>query len=397
MSLILTVIVSIGIVLLLGIRSIFWIRSSASKNSATDKRWWTFVPANAGALVVGKQNENERDEATGTVVTSGGGVLDFIHSIPGMRADKKNIDPGKWKMVRGEEDYGFIHWITGGAFFLGPFKELRNCTIHEFRISKVEAEDESGITSKKYEISSKDYETLFPYYSGAIAIAVREAEVKGNFRVNLDINILYERKFFVRSVLRVADANAILTLMVESEVIGIIGPMEPEAVLSGDKTVKLEIAEAVNGINRDTEKQIGLSVFSARVFDLSVNKKDQELFELEERTKRQLAVETQKAETEREIASIKATGVAKAIIIKATADREAGILVNDVPADFAARVTLKIAENPLAVTVRGHEAYENNETVVVFGGGGPISQMLPAELIQPKKVQAVETETVVSV
>ncbi len=359
--------------------AIFWIRHSAEKYSITDKRWWVFVPANTGALVVGKQNTNVRDNATGTVVRSGGPVFNLIHGIPGKKRKKISPDPMAWQMIEGEEDWGFWHWITGGAFFLGPWREIRVCTINELRYTKTTRKNERGEDEDVYGVESRTYDTLFPFFSGALAVDIKGAEAKGTFTVDIGLNFLWERTYFVRSVLRVADANAIITIMANARVVAITGTMKPEEILAGKQEVKEKIAKAVDSIIAEAEEQIGLSIFDTEVYHLDVNAKERALFELAERTKREQKARVQVAQAERRMVIIAKRGETAAQLLQAEMDkktkviegeaaRAVGLLANDVSADYVKRAILPVAKAPGGPAIRMAEAIEKTNIQVLTLG-----------------------------
>jgi hypothetical protein len=374
-----TILIAFLAVVGLFVWAIFRIRRSAASYSPTHKTWWVFVPANTGAIVVGKQNENTSGDGTGTVVTSGGPVLNLIHSIPGMKRKKVGPDPMAWPLESGEEDFGLIHWITGGAFFLGPWREIRICSISEYRFTKPTKPGENE--EESYRIESRDYKTLFPYYSGALAVKVRGAEAKGTFTIDLDMNVLWERKYFIRSVLKVADANSVLTIMAEGKVVGVTGPLKPEDILAGKETVKSDIAKAVNDINDTAEERIGLSIYGTEVYYLDVNAEERKLFELKERTEREQAARIQVAKAEKKIVIISEKGIAAAQIIKAKADKTTkvlegeadkavGMMVNDVAADNVERVVLPVAKSPGGPMIRIADAIKETKVTVLNLGTG---------------------------
>jgi regulator of protease activity HflC (stomatin/prohibitin superfamily) len=141
-------------------------------------------------------------------------------------------------------------------------------------------------------------------------------------------------------------------------------------LLGGNEANKKALADAIKGIGPDAEIQIGVGISAVNLFSIDVNEETRKLLELEETTRRQNEAAIAIAERDKKVAILLAEG-----------RKQSGILANDAAEDRIKRVILPIANTPGAITVRGLEAYENNDTVTVFApGASGASLMIPSPL-----------------
>jgi regulator of protease activity HflC (stomatin/prohibitin superfamily) len=312
--------------------------------------YWCFIPANTFAIVVSKGN-------TESDLNSGGGVVNVLHNIPGKVLNMGPDDPMEWVFETGTETRGLLFHLLG-VQRKGLFTSLRVNQIRDSRFARTEKDEQ-------YHIEPKNTKTKFVFYSGANTVSVTSAETIDALGINADFNILFERSNPIKSILMVADANAVLTLKIRERVISVTGKKKLEDILGGTGSAgaKDEIQIAAKSAVLETLTDIGITVKSVDLFDVSVDAETKTLIEL-------------KAKTERENA-------AKVSIAKAVADAQRH--ANDAEADRITRTILPIADNPGAVRIRLGEAYRDNKTVTTFAPGGSMAQIISGPNSDEKK------------
>lgn len=375
-----------------------------------DNSIFFFMPAGTHVFITTKKNVDT------DITRGGGGVVNIAHEVPGQKLLKKDHDIFNWNFVPGKEDRGLLHFLYG-VHLKRPFSHLRLNIDRSFRFGKKPIKEESdrkeGEEKKvegRYTIFSQDLPTRFIPFFSQQAVEVESAETDGSFRLNVKMDLMIERTYPLRALLRVADANAILSEKVEEAVIGLTGQHEPEYYLYGKGDAKNELTKAVvggtvriadkdiemKGINEDTLERLGITIKSATVFSVDPEEAQRELFELQEKTKRENAKRILDAENEKETRRIaaealvlQAEGEAKATVVRAEATKKAGMLGNDVLADVVTRVDLPMAESPGGPAIRTARAIENTRlSYLVIGQGAP-----PLGLIVDPTKKPAETAT----
>jgi len=315
---------------------------------------WGFFPANTFGIVTTKANKSTDPDAVS------GGVVDILHNIPGRYLDRSNRDKMEWEYKKEEEDRvesrGLLYHVIGVEYLGGvPFTRfLRTNKIHQIRPKKNEKDGDGT----DYVPKSVDFETKFVYFSGNQTVLVTGAETAAIFGLDLNFNLVYERIQPLKSVLRVADIYAVLTLMVREAVIRITSTRDPEEFTSGDdaKDLQKALVTAVESINGIAKEELGIQITKATLESISVDEKTKGILELKEKTKREN----------------------EALVLTAEAKAKAQIAKNEADAHRVREVILPQANTPGAAAIRLAEAYENNDTVTVFAPGGNLSQIIPS-------------------
>lgn len=306
---------------------------------------WGIIPAQTFALVVTWANKTT--EFTKGAV--GGTVENILHGIPGRKILRAE-DPMDWKVVKEEESRSLLFHLLG-VQWIGIFRALRLNKLQMIRYGKKEDE-------KEYHGFSEDSDSRFIFFSSSTLVNIKNAETAGVYALDWEFIIISERTFPIRSVLRVPDPYANLSVMARNAVIGVTSLHSPEDFLSGEKSdAKKDLAiAAIMGISKRAEEELGLTITEVTLNSVSPEERYRESLELG-------------AKVERENA---------AALAKQKNDTEIGILANSVEADQVERVVMRIAENPGAIRVRALEAYERNQTVKVYAPGSNLSQILPS-------------------
>lgn len=328
---------------------------------AKREKLWFFVPGNTYALLVRKGNE------TVDPTEGGGAIVGVAHDIPGHRqeipADGNLFEAG---FLLGEENRGLLHRLYG-VHWKGPFKALRLNKLRSFRYGRKDKEE-------TYHIFPEDQKTKYVFFSSNQAVKVDNAETQGAFGLDIIYNVNFERTLPVKAVVRVADANAVLSQKAEAKTIALTGSKPPEYYLYGPETQKEELSRAVIGIKDEALREIGITITDASLFRIDpdeAERKLRELLQLEEKTRLEQAAKIQVAEADKRV-----------LILTAEGRKEARILEVDAEEQHVTRVLKPTAETPGGPAVRFAEAYENNETLTTLAiGGDGISIIIP----QPQK------------
>ncbi|HEY4490041.1 MAG TPA: SPFH domain-containing protein [Candidatus Paceibacterota bacterium] len=329
---------------------------------------WFFTPGNTYALLVRKGNE------TTDLTEGGGGIVGIAHDIPGHRliipADNNLFNA---EFVEGEEDRGLLHRLYG-VHWKGPFKDLRRNALRSFRYGRKDKEE-------TYHVFPEDQKTKFVFFSSNQAVKVDNAETAGAFGLDIIYNIIFERKHPVKAIVRVADANAVLSQKAEARTIALTGSKPPDYYLYGDVKQKEELTDAIEGIAGDTLSQLGIFITDASLFSIDpdeAEKKLRELLQLAEKTRLEQAAKIQVAEADK-----------KVTILAGEAAKEVQMLANEADEDRVNRVILPVAREPGGPAVRFAEAYESNETVTTLSiGGKGMGIIIP----QPDKGKSAQPE-----
>lgn len=317
---------------------------------------WTFVPANTVGITIARGNAKLNKAGIG-----GSELVDIIHGVPGMKLDRSNSNPIEWTLKEGKEKHGLLYALIK-VHYIGPLNKVRENQIHEMRFGKMKEGD-----NDKFGVESKDYQTKFVFYSREQAVEVENADTKGAFELDIKDNLLYKTAQPAKAILNVANANAVLTLMVREAVNNVTGNHEAEYFIQGDgtkssKKTKKELTDAIMKIRGRALEVIGIDIYEVNLVSLDFDAKTRELMELKEKTERENAARLLVSENETKIAEEK---------------KKQKILDNDALADHVKRVIVPTGSAPGGAAVRFAEAYENNKTAttVVLGGNG-VSQLI---------------------
>lgn len=313
--------------------------------------WWVFVPTNTFALVTTEKNKD-------VDLTKGGGRLStVIHSIPGKKLNRTSADPMEWFFEDGEESHGLLNHLLG-VQWVGPFRYLQTNKIKSFRYTREDQQSELSV-------KPKESITEFIFYTSEQAVEVKSAETADIFEIKVVFNIILANMFPVRSTLKVADSNAVLSQLVEAETIKIGGAHDIKDFLSGTNTqggtntLKTDLTKAVKLTRLDAQGQVGVDILEVNLLGLDPTDKTRTILELESVTKLQNEAVIAQAEAEK-----------KRRIIVAEGRKQEVILANDAAEDELERIILRTANNPGAITVNGQNAYRDNKTVTTYAPGG---------------------------
>jgi len=330
--------------------------------------------ANMFALVTTFKN-------TDTKLTEGNGagtVVNVIHGIPGKRINKSNHDPMQWLFEDGVEKRGLLYSLFG-VVWIGPFRYLLKSKVRTFRLGR----EDKGT---EYLDSPKDITSEFLFYSGEQLVTILDAETAGSFDLDFRINTIWEAKYPVRVVLKVADSIAFLSSAVKDKVNLFTGTHQPEEFLgdrynengtstdskTNSEAVKNELIKRVTDTCEQTEKEVGLSITAARLVSIDPDQAQFKFFILQGTTRR---------ENDARLAIAENT-----LAIKRKQ--------NDGDADFIERVLKPQSELPNAVGLALADAYKKNQTVTVFAPGGGLLNVVGNESLgQKPKMQDTAVST----
>jgi len=330
--------------------------------------------ANMFALVTTFKN-------TDTKLTEGNGagtVVNVIHGIPGKRINKSNHDPMQWLFEDGVEKRGLLYSLFG-VVWIGPFRYLLKSKVRTFRLGR----EDKGT---EYLDSPKDITSEFLFYSGEQLVTILDAETAGSFDLDFRINTIWEAKYPVRVVLKVADSIAFLSSAVKDKVNLFTGTHQPEEFLgdrynengkstdskTNSEAVKNELIKRVTDTCEQTEKEVGLSITAARLVSIDPDQAQFKFFILQGTTRR---------ENDARLAIAENT-----LAIKRKQ--------NEGEADFIERVLKPQSELPNAVGLALADAYKKNQTVTVFAPGGGLLNVVGNESLgQKPKMQDTSVST----
>jgi hypothetical protein len=332
--------------------------------------YWLFVPANTVALIVSEDNE------TGEARDGGGSLIDALHDVPGKWLDKHHPDPMKWRvrdLNAGEvdPDHAGIIFSQLGVQKMGLFRTVRTNLDKRIRFSRERESDDS------LHNMAKDKLAKFVYYSGELTIHIEDSDTADGLGVILDFDIIFERIFPVRSVLRIADAPAFLTSNVEEIANAITAKYESRVYFQGHDVAarKKELADAVEKNRQllgETVHELGLLIKKVNLRSVGMKPEHRELLERKVQ-----------AETAAEAALITAKNDRDQMIARAEGESTAKKLNNEADADRVQRVIIPTAREPRAVALRFAEALENNEHLTSIAIGGDLSKIMPDNVIVP--------------
>jgi regulator of protease activity HflC (stomatin/prohibitin superfamily) len=317
---------------------------------------WTFNPANTFALVVTEEDES------GSGMKGGGNIVKILHAVPGHRLIDKDPNPMNHFLEKIEEGKdpshdNFLFQKLGVQDMGSVFFTLRTNMDKRARFTR-----ETDKPTEELHTVTKVNKTQHVFFTGEMTVTIKEADTADKIYLDFEIDFVFERKFPARSVLRVADAPALLTSFVEN-IVNNQTVSRPVADFYGGEDAKAnreELARLIDneGLKELVERELGLDITSVSIRSVEIDPAYRALF----------AKKTE-AEKNAEALSITVKNAAENTVTTAEADKQAKILRNDAEADHIARVTVPTASSELSVRVREAEAYENNNTVTTFAPG----------------------------
>ncbi len=354
----------IGAILLIATLLSFSLRAGVRALARIPFRW-TFNPANTFAIVVTEDNK----DSEGT--KGSGNIVDLLHAIPGRVLDRRSSNHMNWCLKKGiEPDHqNFLYRKLGVQDMGSVFYTLR--TNVDKRLRYARKEPKAGEHTEELHTVTKTSDTRHVFFTGEMTVKIIESDTKDRIGLDFEIDFIFERKFPVRSILRVADAPAFLTSLVENIVNNKTTTKPVTAYYGGKYTEKhrkelaLEIDEN-EALKKKVLDEIGLDITAVSIRNVTVDAKYKDL----------LAKKLQ-AEKDAEAETIKVDAAAKNKITTADAEMQAKMKINTADEDRVRRVIKPLAENDRTVAVRVAEAYEHNETVTTFAPGAGIMLPLP--------------------
>lgn len=328
-------------------------------------RFATIIPANNTALVTKKENTLSRDKngnVTG-VNNDGGSIVRVLHAVPGKRLNKKDHDAMNWRMEAGREWRG-LFFILIDIQFIWLFRYLRINEVRTFRWGRKSDEDE-------YHMMAKTSFTRYRHFSGQHDIEQKHVETREIIKFDMRFNLTVEETYPVRVSLRVADAYAQLTMIVNDHVIDFMGDVDPKQFIGAKgepvptekelvrkkENLKNDLVSSFGGILQTIEDETGITVRKIMLPD----------FDFDEATKKLLEAKT------------RAILESEAELIRAEKDKQIKIKVNEADAHRIANVIKPLAADDRLVKVAAIEAYRDNKTVTHLVLGQNAIPVLPLD------------------
>ena len=322
--------------------------------------YWTFNGANTFSIVV------TNDDESGDGMTGSGNIVNLLHAIPGKRIDRRSPDNMKWKFVDSNEedpDHGFLYRTLGVQSMGNIFYTTRvnlDRRVRYAREEKVNVKDAEIRTSTKEELHNvtKVNKSRSIFYTGELTVEIKEADTADKLGLNFEIDLIFARRFPIRSVLRLADSAAFLTSLVET-IVNNTTVAKPADEYIGGKDAQKNRRKLINDIEGDPDfrkkilDEIGLEITAVSLRDVSMLPDQRRLLQLK----------------------ISAEKAAEAKVIEEKGDRDAQLARNEGDADRVTRVIIPAAQDGYTVAVRGYEAYERNNVVTTYAPG--TEKMLP--------------------
>jgi hypothetical protein len=313
--------------------------------------YWIVAPANTFAVVVTDEKDAadaDPDEKNAEGIKKddigGGSVITVLHAIDGrviakkkQDSDEEDPDSMNWKFEEGEEQRDVLFELLG-IQRKGLYWKLRKNRIHRLRYKPNDSRDEKIVVK-------------FIHFTGDERIIVDGVETTGNLRLRFEFNFIYERRYPIRSVLRISDSYAYLTSMTQESVIRIAGTKKPEDYMGGENSAKAKeelVGFLLNELRKPVLDELGIYIHKIALHVVSADANTVKYLEMEEKARRE----------------------AKAAIIEAEGAKQVKMLSNEAEADYVERVIKEMANTPGADRIRAAIAYENNETVTTLNVGG---------------------------
>ena len=352
--------IAVAIVVLLYVALGLYLRYLANKRDAAgrpDPTIAAIIPGGMHAIVTRQRN------AVANTSFGGGSIVDLIHAVPGMKMNKRSHDARNWYYVPGREWRGLFYRIFD-VQIIGPLRYLRLTVVRTFRFSRKNGES-------KYEIQPKDEETRFIHFQGQLDMLFESVETKGIFRVNIPINLLYDKIYPVRVELTTADAFAELMLFAQRIVVAEAGGHQPEDLIQ-KKAVQDNFAKAImDGIKTHALQELGIGSRLVTFGGIDYDEESRKILEELPKAQRLGAAAVEKAKQEGEAAYQLAEGQKRAQLERNAADRDRVGIFTD------------LAKDPVAAHLfefdRGAQAYEKQTAVTVYAPGSNHLLPLPVE------------------
>ena len=309
----------------------------------------------------------------------GGDVTNVIHAVPGERLVKKGNSVMDWYFVKGRESRGILY-ILLGVHWIGFFGKLRVNKIRRFRYMKATGNEADRIGD--FIVKSDDLTTKYVPFSGEQAIPVREAESADIFALDFIFNIIEECTFPVRSILKVADANTVLSSMVKKYVNTVTGSKTPDFFMKPGEASTEMLETAAEKSEDEARDQIGKTICSVTLISTSMPATDLALYEGPTKAKKEGEKRIKEAETAAEEKRRDAEGDRDATVTRAEGVYQAAMKQNEADKDRLERVLKPMAENDRTVAVSFADAYRHNEKVTVFAPGA--NSFIPLPLSEKK-------------
>jgi len=316
---------------------------------------WLYVPFNMYAFITTMRNKSI------DLTLGGGGITNILHNVPGKRIDKSSTDHMKWEFCLGEEKRGLLYHLIG-VQWMGFYRSAMLVNVRTFRWGRKEDEGE-------YHMLTKDQKTSFVFFSGQHDIEIKDAETVGQFRLDFVFNLNYENTFPVKEQFKLADSNAVLSIMAEEKVIGITGTKEPEDFLGGSEENKRKLTESILGISERTLLELGKGLTEVNLASVEMDEKERVLFELKETKRREGEAALITAELAAKQTIETAKGTKAAAILVAEGAKQAKELTNLADEDYVTRVLKPMATDERAVAVFRAAAYRDNGHVTTYAPG----------------------------
>ncbi len=311
---------------------------------------WAFIAAGTFGLVV-TEDDGEEDGSSGA-----GNLVGILHAIPGKVLVKASHNIMDWELVDGPDpDHSNDQFKVWGVQDMGSiFYDLRTCVDKHLRF----AQDDG-----KLEAKPKKNKTKNVYFSGDMAVKIAEADTSDGYGFDLEMDLIFERTFPARSILRLADAPAFLSSLVESDVnqhtVG-----KPVTDFYSGKAATKNRARLANDIFRNPDfkegvrDQLGLTITKVSIRVVKVSDAVKKSL-----TAKEDAANTAKAEKEKvrqQAENTEKMGKAEA------AARKAGV---EVDAWQVQNVLLPLARDGNTVAVAMADALIKNKTITVWAPG----------------------------
>ncbi|KND48853.1 MAG: hypothetical protein AB200_00250 [Parcubacteria bacterium C7867-005] len=311
-------------------------------------RLWLITSANALALIVSDDKED------GKTTQGGGAIVDLRHAIPGKFIDKTDPDPMNWEVkdlpdgMEVDPRHDKLLYKLLGVEWISLFPSVRTNSDVHLRFSNKRDADGNRV------VENSDQLPKFIYYSGDLVANLEGLETKDQLKLGFRFNLIFERVFPIRSVLRVSNPLAYLEGMIESIVSNIVGGNNAADYRGGANSGKLkqDLVDAImknDAFHAEALEQLGLKIKSMSMLSPTMDPKQEAILELQ----------------------VQAEAQARVRITNAEAEKKEKMLLNDAAADLYTRVTeptMKLANEPANRWATAHEK-NGVATTVVYGSG----------------------------
>lgn len=259
-----------------------------------EPKFFVAPSANTGALIV------NQDDKSGKMTTGGGTVKGFSHAIPGKKVDTNLPDPMDW-MVKdldnGEKmDPAHDNFIRRrlGVDWMGLFSAVRTNSDEHLRYR-------TGSAGGEIEPNKDKLPKFIPYSVDAVA-RLKDLETLDQLKISFDINLILERVYFVRSVLKVSNPISYLESMLNDLLNKIVGQHSAAEYRGGStsEALKKELTEAIMGdefINAVLDA-LGLQIVKASVLSPTMSEEQEKILEQQVKAEADARVKRTNADAE---------------------------------------------------------------------------------------------------